>query len=72
MRNADGTLMASNSVELTFMIHEGAANGNVVYQESHTLTSNTQGLVFCVVGNGVVSQGNFANIDWVAGPSFCM
>jgi uncharacterized protein (TIGR02145 family) len=70
MRNADGTVMASNAVELTFMIHEGAANGNVVYQESHNLTSNPQGLVSCVVGNGVVSQGNFANINWGSGSKF--
>ncbi len=70
MRNADETVMASNAVELTFMIHEVATNGNVVYQESHNLTSNAQGLVSCVVGNGVVSQGNFANINWGSGAKF--
>lgn len=70
MRNADGSVMASNSVELTFMIHDGSATGTVVYQESHALTSNAQGLVSCVVGNGVVSQGNFANINWGGGAKF--
>jgi uncharacterized protein (TIGR02145 family) len=70
MRNADGSVMASNAVELTFMIHDGTATGSVVYQESHSLTSNTQGLVSCVVGNGVVSQGNFANINWGSGAKF--
>jgi uncharacterized protein (TIGR02145 family) len=62
--------MASSAVSLTFMIHDGAANGTVVYQESHALTSNAQGLVACVVGNGVVSQGNFANINWGSGAKF--
>ncbi len=70
MRNADGTVMASSAVSLTFMIHDGSATGNVVYQESHALTSNAQGLVSCVVGNGVVSQGNFANINWGSGAKF--
>jgi uncharacterized protein (TIGR02145 family) len=70
MRNADGSVMASSAVSLTFMIHDGAANGTVVYQESHALTSNTQGLVSCVVGSGVVSQGNFANINWGGGAKF--
>jgi uncharacterized protein (TIGR02145 family) len=37
---------------------------------SHALTSNAQGLVSCVVGNGVVSQGNFANINWGSGAKF--
>jgi uncharacterized protein (TIGR02145 family) len=70
MRNADGSVMASSAVNLTLMIHDGTANGTVVYQESHALTSNTQGLVSCVVGNGVVSQGNFSNINWGSGSKF--
>jgi hypothetical protein len=70
MRNADGTVMASSAVDLTFMIHDGSATGTLVYQESHSLTSNAQGLVSCVVGNGVVSQGNFANINWGSGAKF--
>jgi uncharacterized protein (TIGR02145 family) len=70
MRNADGTVLASSAVNLTFMIHDGTADGTVVYQESHSLASNAQGLVSCVVGNGVVSQGNFSNINWGVGAKF--
>ena len=70
MRNVDGSVMASSAVDLIFMIHDGSATGTVVYQESHALTSNAQGLVSCVVGNGVVSQGNFANINWGSGSKF--
>ncbi len=70
LRNADGTVMASSAANMVFMIHDGSATGTVVYQESHTLTSNAQGLVSCVVGNGVVSQGNFANINWGSGTKF--
>jgi hypothetical protein len=70
MRNADGSVMASSAVDLIFIIHDGSATGTVVYQESHALTSNAQGLVSCVVGNGVVSQGNFANINWGSGAKF--
>jgi uncharacterized protein (TIGR02145 family) len=70
MRNADGSVMASSAVSLTFMIHDGTANGTVVYQESHSLTSNAQGLVSCVVGNGVVSEGNFSAINWGSGAKF--
>ncbi len=70
MRNADGSVMASSAVSLTFMIHDGTADGTVVYQESHSLASNAQGLVTCVVGNGVVSQGNFINVNWGNGAKF--
>ncbi len=70
IRNADGSVMASSSVNMTFLIHDGTADGTVVYQESHALTSNAQGLVSCEVGNGVVSQGNFSNINWGGGAKF--
>ena len=70
MRNADGSVMASSEAVFTFMIHDGTAHGAVVYQERHSLTSNTQGLVSCVVGNGVVSQGNFSQINWGSGAKF--
>jgi uncharacterized protein (TIGR02145 family) len=70
MRNVDGSVMASSEAVLTFMIHDGTSNGTVVYQESHSLTSNTQGLVSCVVGNGVVLQGNFSSINWGSGAKF--
>ena len=70
MRNADGSVMGSSAVSLTFMIHDGTANGTVVYQESHALTSNAQGLVSCVVCSGVVLQGNFENINWENGAKF--
>jgi uncharacterized protein (TIGR02145 family) len=62
--------MANNAVSLTFMIHDVSTTGNIVFQESHSLTSNAQGLVSCIVGNGVVSQGNFANINWGNGAKF--
>jgi uncharacterized protein (TIGR02145 family) len=70
MRNVDGSVMASSAVNLIFMIHDGSATGTVVYQESQALTSSAQGLVSCVVGSGVVSQGNFANINWGDGAKF--
>jgi hypothetical protein len=70
MRNADGSVMVSSAVSLTIMIHDESATGTVVYQENHALSSNAQGLVSCVVGNGVISQGNFANINWGNGAKF--
>jgi uncharacterized protein (TIGR02145 family) len=70
LRNADGSIMASSVVGLTFMIHDGTATGTVVYEETHALNTNAQGLVSCVVGNGVVTQGNFQNINWGNGAKF--
>lgn len=70
MRNPDGTVLANNSVDLIFMIHGNFANGPVIFQESHSLMSNSEGLISCEVGQGVVSQGNFSSIDWGNGDKF--
>ncbi len=68
--NVNGSVMSNAAVNMIFKIHDGTASGSVVYEESHALTSNAQGLVTCVVGNGVVSQGNFSNIPWGSGAKF--
>lgn len=70
VRNADGSVMANSAIILTFKVHDIAPNGTVVFEENHTLTSNSQGLVSCIVGNGTVSQGIFTNINWGSGAKF--
>ena len=70
MRNVDGSIMANALVNLTLMIHDGAASGPAVYEESQALTTNDQGLISCVVGQGSPVQGSFANIDWGNGFKF--
>jgi uncharacterized protein (TIGR02145 family) len=70
VRNADGSVMANSVIILTFKVHDIAPNGTVVFEENHTLTSNSQGLVSCIVGNGTVSQGIFTNINWGSGAKF--
>jgi hypothetical protein len=54
VRNTDGSLMASTSITMTFKIHDASATGTVVYEETHTTASNTQGLVSINVGAGTV------------------
>jgi uncharacterized protein (TIGR02145 family) len=70
IRNLDGSVIANSTVNLAFIIHDGNPNGTAVYQENHTLNSSDQGLVTCIVGNGVVSLGNFENISWGNGEKF--
>lgn len=69
-RNADGSVMAQTTVNLTLMIHDGSVGGQSVFEESHALTSNDQGLVSCVVGTGTPIQGSFASVDWGNGAKF--
>jgi hypothetical protein len=50
VRNVDGSAMSSTAMTMTFKIHDVTAAGTIVYQESHTTTSNAQGLVVLNVG----------------------
>jgi hypothetical protein len=70
VRNADGSAMSSTAMTMTFKIHDVTATGNVVYQESHTTTSNAQGLVILQVGQGQAAVGTFDNINWGSGAKF--
>ncbi|MEN9389703.1 MAG: hypothetical protein RLY61_787 [Candidatus Parcubacteria bacterium] len=70
VRNTDGSVMASTSITMTFKIHDVSATGAVVYEETHSTTSNTQGLVSLNVGAGTAVTGTFASINWGAGAKF--
>ncbi len=70
VRNADGSAMSSTAMTMTFKIHDVTATGTIVYQESHSTTSNTQGLVVLQVGQGQASVGTFDNINWGSGAKF--
>jgi hypothetical protein len=44
--------------------------GKAVYTEKQTPTTNANGLISVEIGGGSVLAGNFASINWTAGPYF--
>lgn len=64
LRNTDGTVMASQQVELQVVLHKTNATGDVVYSETHTKTTTNQGLVSFEIGTGSVNSGTFNGIVW--------
>ncbi len=64
LRNADGTVMANQQVELQVLLHRTTATGDVVYSETHTKTTTNQGLVAFEIGAGTVNAGTFSGISW--------
>lgn len=69
-RDAQGNPMSNQSLTVQFSLHEASADGQVVYQETHTTTTNGQGLFSLTFGAGVPSVGTFANINWGSGYKF--
>jgi len=64
LRNADGTVMANQQVELQVLLHKTSATGDVVYSETHAKTTSNQGLVAFEIGAGTVNSGTFSGIIW--------
>jgi len=64
IRNSSGNVLSSQLVKVRFSIHDSAANGTVIYQETQTPTTNVQGLINLFAGQGTAVTGTFANINW--------
>ncbi|PQV50543.1 hypothetical protein CLV33_102407 [Jejuia pallidilutea] len=69
IRNANQELVTEASVGVQISILQGTATGNSVYTETHTATTNANGLLSIAIGNGTTTD-NFATIDWSQGPYF--
>ncbi|AXG68307.1 head domain of trimeric autotransporter adhesin [Kordia sp. SMS9] len=63
VRDASNTPVANQSIGVLVRIIEGSPTGSVVYNETHTVTSNAQGVITLPVGGGT-SGANFLAINW--------
>ncbi len=70
VRNSSNLLVASAAVGMRISILQGSASGTAVYIESHSTTSNANGLVSIQIGDGLVSSGSIGSINWSNGPYF--
>ena len=70
MRAQDNSLVINSDVSLKIIIHQGTAAGATVYQETHAVKTNSNGLVSLEIGTGSIVSGNFSSIAWDKGPYF--
>ena len=70
IRNNSNQLVVNKSIGVQISILQGSANGSAVYVERHFPTTNENGLVSLVVGDGTVISGNLSDIDWSNGTYF--
>jgi Putative metal-binding motif len=63
-----GVALPSKTITLRFTILHGSGTGSIVYQETHTTTTNKFGLMDVEIGKGTPSSINtFDDIDWSSG-----
>ncbi|MGB3868491.1 MAG: hypothetical protein WBG34_12055 [Flavobacteriales bacterium] len=70
VRDAADMLVTNGDVTLRMSILQGSANGTPVFVETHSATTNANGLVTVELGGGTVVSGSVGSIDWGSGPYF--
>jgi hypothetical protein len=70
IRNSNDSLLISTPVGMRISLVQGTPSGTVVFSETQTATTNSNGLVSLQIGMGTVVTGTFACIDWAAGPYY--
>lgn len=63
VRNSSGQLIANGNVIMRFSITDAISNGNILWQETHELTSNQQGAVSVILG----SINTLQTVNWFGG-----
>lgn len=64
VRNANNSLVANQVVGVRISFIEGSEIGAIVYSETHTVTTNANGLFTLGAGSGTAVFGTFASINW--------
>lgn len=70
IRNSSNALVANTNVGIRVSILQGSETGNASYVETHTATTNANGLVNLQIGGGTADSGSFTNINWKSGIYF--
>ena len=70
VRGSDNLLVVNKMIGIRISLLQGSENGDVVYVEKHTPSTNANGLASIAIGTGSIVSGNFSAINWSKGPYF--
>jgi hypothetical protein len=68
--NNSGNPVVSSNVGIRLSILDNSASGTVLYTETHTKTTNAQGLFNLVIGQGTPTVGLFTDVKWETNSKF--
>ncbi|MCG8579784.1 MAG: hypothetical protein MI866_07710 [Bacteroidales bacterium] len=67
IRDSSGELVSNQSVGIRISILQGTTDGDAVFEQIQTATTNSNGLISIEIGS---EENDFSGIDWTAGPFF--
>lgn len=69
-RDSNNNPLISQNIGLRFSIHESLSNGNIVYQETQTITTTSLGLFSVNIGQGIPVSGTLSSVNWAIGSKY--
>ena len=70
VRDLSNNLIKEQPVGMKVSILQGSVSGTPMYAETHTPTTNANGLITLAIGTGTPVINAFTDVDWSAGPYF--
>lgn len=70
LRDPSGQIIKEQLVKVRISIRKGTPTGQEAYRETHTATTNANGLINLEIGSGTANIGSLAAIAWTQGPFF--
>ncbi|WP_396186173.1 hypothetical protein [Flavobacterium sp.] len=70
IRTQSNSLVKNSNISLKIIVHQGTTTGTRVYEETHLVMTNNNGLVSLEIGTGNIVTGTFSSIAWDKGPYF--
>ena len=70
IRSKANALVINSNISLKVIVHQGSTTGTKVYEETHLVLTNNNGLVSLEIGTGQIVTGSFGSIAWDKGPYF--
>jgi hypothetical protein len=71
LRDASDALIVNQGVGIQVSVLTASdCNSGAVYVETHSATTNSNGLVSLEIGMGTATMGTFSGIDWSGGPYY--
>lgn len=69
-RDGSGAVLSNRAMAVRISILDGSSLGNLVYMETHQVSTNEFGLFTLHIGGGTPEVGTFAGVNWSANVKF--
>ncbi len=64
LRTDDGTAMVNQAADFQVELRQGSSSGELVYAETHSASTDAQGVIALTIGGGTATSGDFGAVPW--------